>query len=44
MMQGKKMISANLTFALAVCLDHYLTKNLDKKNGFVIFFLCDGEL
>lgn len=39
----KKKISANLTFALAVCLDQYLTENLDKKNSFAIFCLRDGE-
>lgn len=40
----KKKSDANLTFALAVCLDQYLPENLDKKNGFAIFCLCDGEL
>lgn len=33
-------IGANLTFALAVWL---LIENLDKKNGFAIFRLCDSE-
>lgn len=39
----KKKIGVNLTFALAVCLDQYLTENLDKKNSFAIFCLCEGE-
>lgn len=39
----KKKIGANLTFALAVWLDQYLTGNLDKKNSFAIFCVRDGE-
>lgn len=40
---AEKKIGANLTFALAVCLDQYLTENLGKKNSFAIFCLCGGE-
>lgn len=40
---AEKKIGPNLTFALAVWLDQYLTENLDKKNSSEIFCLCDGE-
>lgn len=40
---AEKKIGANLTFALAVWLDQYLTGNLDKKNSFAIFCVRDGE-
>lgn len=36
-------IKASLTFALAVWLNQGLIENLDKKNGFAIFFVYDGE-
>ena len=36
-------IGANLTFALAVWLNQDLIENLDKKNGFAIFCLYNGE-